>query len=425
MRKFLLYMLILIPVCSLMGLAVYNLEPVQVRALPLLSQFQADVKYALNPPEQVVFVPQVTSLPPATALPSATPLPSATATQALPTPTGTPPPSPTPTDTPTPLPAKALLQGIVHEYQTWNNCGPANLAMALSFWGWGGDQRVTAEFLKPNPRDKNVMPYEMVSFVEEQTDLYVLGRVGGDLQQIKTFVSAGFPVVVEKGFEGDNFDGWMGHYEVVNGYDDEQGRFAVQDSYNGPTYVSYEDMEEQWRAFNFTYLVMYPANRQGEVYAILGPHVDVNFNDQFAAQKAGQEADTLEGRDQYFAMFNKGSNLVRLKDYAGAAAAFDAAFALYPSIPEEQRPWRMVWYQTGPYFAYYYTQRYQDVINLATTTLESMSEPVLEESYYWRAMAKSALGDTAGAVDDLRQALQVHPGFGPALLKLQEMGATP
>jgi len=32
------------------------------------------------------------------------------------------------------------LNGIIHHFQTWNNCGPANLAMALSFWGWEGNQ---------------------------------------------------------------------------------------------------------------------------------------------------------------------------------------------------------------------------------------------------------------------------------------------
>ena len=37
---------------------------------------------------------------------------------------------------------------------------------------------------------------------------------------------------------------------------------------------------------------------------------------------------------------------------------------------------RMMWYQTGPYFAYYYSARYQDVINLANTTLnDTISTP--------------------------------------------------
>ena len=65
------------------------------------------------------------------------------------------------------------------------------------------------------------------------------------------------------------------------------------------------------------------------------------------------------------------------------------------------------------------------MINLSTTTLDAMSEPVLEESYYWRALAREALGDTNGAAKDLRSALKAHPGFGPAATKLEQMGVEP
>ncbi len=73
-----------------------------------------------------------------------------------------------------------LLSGIVHEYQQFNNCGPTNLAMALSFWGWQGDQRDTRRYLRPNLEvdDKNVMPSEMVAYVEQFTELAALTRAG-------------------------------------------------------------------------------------------------------------------------------------------------------------------------------------------------------------------------------------------------------
>nr|MBP9676111.1 tetratricopeptide repeat protein [Anaerolineaceae bacterium] len=123
---------------------------------------------------------------------------------------------------------------------------------------------------------------------------------------------------------------------------------------------------------------------------------------------------------------NAGTSLVYLQDYAGAAAAYDAAFNLYPQIPEIQRPWRMMWYQTGPYYAYFYTGRYTDVINLADQTLERMTaEPILEESYYWRGRAYLALGDVNRALADFRESLKHHPGFGPSLAMLEELGETP
>jgi len=84
-----------------------------------------------------------------------------------------------------------------------------------------------------------------------------------------------------------------------------------------------------------------------------------------------------------------------------------------------------MWYQTGPYYAYYYSGRYNDVIELANQTLKAMSEPVLEESYYWRAMASYALGNTNKAVVDLRQSIDFHPGFAPSMAMLNQLGVTP
>jgi tetratricopeptide (TPR) repeat protein len=315
------------------------------------------------------------------------------------------------------------LTGIRHEFQTWNNCGPATLSMALSFWGWQGDQTAAAPFLKPIPRDKNVMPYEMADFVEKQTDFGVVVRVGGELALLKQFLAAGLPVLLEKGFEGPNFEGWMGHYVLVTGYDDAAQQFTTQDSFLGPNIVvGYEVAETFWRAFNFTYLVVYPSNQEAEVFAILGPQADETANPQHALEIASEEIYTLTGPDQFFAWFNRGTNLVALQDYAGAAAAYDEAFALYAELPEEERPWRMMWYQTGPYWAYYYSGRYADVLNLATTTLDAMSEPVLEESYYWRALAREALGDVSGAIEDLQTSLKHHPGFEPSLSQLALLG---
>jgi tetratricopeptide (TPR) repeat protein len=417
-------LLLALGLCALLAGFVYDLPIVQDRVGWRVSALRARVKYALSPPEQSVFTPD----------PTVVAMVQATLAAYTPTVTPTPAPQPTaastlketPTLAPTALPPGVQLTGIRHEYQKWNNCGPANLAMALSFWGWQGDQRPIAAFTKPNPRDKNVMPYELADYVREQTEFQVVVRAAGDLELLKRFVAAGLPVIVEKGFEGAAFDGWMGHYEVVTGYDDARARFTVQDSYIMPDLpVPYEQLESYWRNFNYTYLVVFPPEREAEVLALLGPHADETYNLRAAAQKASDEIFTSIGRDQFFAWFNRGTSLTRLQDYAGAAAAYDEAFQVYASLDPQIRPWRMMWYQTGPYWAYYYTGRYYDVISLTTQTLDVMSEPVLEESYYWRALAREALGDLAGAIEDLRTALEYHPDWSPALARLQQMGATP
>jgi hypothetical protein len=310
----------------------------------------------------------------------------------------------------------------------WNYCAPANLAMALSFWGWKGDRLTTGPWLKPYGEDKNVMPYEMQAYVEEETDLKAVIRVGGDLELIKSFIAAGFPVLVEKGEVlhgeyGPGSTGWMGHYMVFNGYDD-AGKFLIaQDSLAGADQeYPYEFLVTDWRAFNYIYMVIYPADREKTVYDILGNQEDEISNIEYAALKSSNEVMGLAGRDKFFALYNRGSNLVALQDYGGAAIIYDDAFRLYAEIAEDDRPYRALWYQTGPYYAYYFTGRYWDVINLATTTLDSMSKATLEESFYWRARAELALGDTAGAYKDLKLALKYHEGFEPAQQLLAEMG---
>lgn len=340
--------------------ALYNLPPVQDRVGWRVAELLARFKYAISPPEEVVFVPQEkTSLSTQSLRVTPTAATLAPSTTAIVTSSPTPDLSNTPSRTPTPIPQKTQLTGFKHEYQTWNNCGPATLGMALSFWDWEGDQRPIAAFTKPNSRDKNVMPYELTAFVEEKTELMVLTRLGGDIESLKRLIASGFPVIVEKGFEGPKLEGWMGHYVLVTGYSDSDQRFTVQDSFYGPNQViTYQDLKSYWRAFNFTYLVVYAPEREEEIKTILGPHLDEQANDRFAAQIASNDIYAVTGRDRFFAWFNRGTNLVRLQDYAGAAAAYDGAFALYPTIPEKERPWRMMWYQTGPYWAYYYTGRY-------------------------------------------------------------------
>lgn len=403
----------------------YNLPFVRSRLDWRIGELRAKVKYALSPPEQIMFQPKQQADAPAApspilpASPTAT-LPPATANKVEET---TPLPTTTPTTTPTPLPDNIQLKEVRYERQGWNNCGPATLAMALSFWGWKGDQYKIAPFTKPNAQDKNVMPYEMTDYVNSETELRSLSRSAGDLALLKQLIASGFPVIIEKGFEGPKFDGWMGHYELITGYDDGKQQVTAQDSYMGPDLVlSYSAIESYWRAFDGTYIIVYPADLESEVIALLGQQADEKYNRQYAYQKAVDEIPALSGRDQFFALFNKGTSLVALLDYQEAASAYDQAFALYPSIPEKERPWRMMWYQTGPYWAYYYTGRNQDVIDLATKTLDNMSEPILEESFYWRGLAYEALGDQANAIQDYQMSQKVHPGFLPAVDQLKRLG---
>ncbi len=432
-RKYVaIFILGIVALCCLMTVFVYNLPPIHDRLAWRVDNLRVAIKRTFNPPEQVVFIPkeQVEAIVHATLTalalpPTPTPLPALTE----PPLTETPPPSAIPIPSPTlmPLPESAALNGIHHEYQKFNNCAPTSLSMVLSYWGWQGDQFQTRAYLRPSYQidDKNVNPFELVDFVEKFTQFDAVWRVGGDLELLKRLVAAGFPVLIEKGLDPSH-DAWLGHYQIISGYDNANGHFLVYDSFEGPPEayaVRYEVIAQFWRHFNFTYVVVFPPERDIEVNSILGPQSDPQKNFQYAADLALVEAANLTGREQFFAWFNRGTNLVYLQDYAAAAQAYDTAFALYAALSEEERPWRLLWYQDGPYAAYYYTGRYQDVINLANTTLVNVDKPVLEETYYWRGMAKEALGDRNGAIEDLTRANTLNPNSTPAGEELQRITA--
>jgi len=175
-------------------------------------------------------------------------------------------------------------------------------------------------------------------------------------------------------------------------------------------------------------MVIYPIERETEVYETLGAWADKEWTDQRALELATQETSSISGNDLFFAWFNKGTSHKELKQYIDAAVAYDQAFSLYAAwdTQTKDRPYRMMWYQTGPYFAYYYSGRYQDVINLANTTLnDTISTPTLEESLIWRGRAYAAIGQTQLAIDDYRAALAVHINWQPAVTALQDLGLKP
>jgi len=438
-----------IPILILLGIGIFYLPPVYSRVMPRLETWiLGPLRTRLNPPpEEAVFEPVGAS---ATEAPgggtSATRTPSPTPSQ---TPTPTQGPTLTPTITSTPLPDSVILTGIRFEDQKnrWNYCGPANLSMALNYIGWNGNRDVVARAIKPGIQDPkldfiqqsrsdiNVMPYEMVDFVNDETEFRALSRLGGNIDLAKKLLAADFPFIAEKGYYEKDYAGkvaWLGHYQFVTGYDDATGEVIVQDTWNdGPNFhIKYEDFmsPEAWLSFDNLFIVVYEPEREAELLEVLGPYADPQWAAQYALKVAEDRIAATKGIDQFFAWFAKGTSHVELFEYQDAAVAYDQAFSIYNAIGADdvQRPFRMMWYQTGPYKAYFYSGRYQDVIDLANITLyETMSKPTTEESFYWRGQAYYIIGDTKAAIDDYREALRLHPNWTPAILALQDLGLQP
>lgn len=312
------------------------------------------------------------------------------------------------------LPAQYDLEGFRYEAQGWNNCGPATLTMGLTFFGYEQNQNAAALWLKPDPEDKNVSPWQMAAFVNTQVPgtTRALVRHGGDVMRLKTLVANEFPVIIEAGYDPPPHDlGWMGHYLLVKGYNDNSQQFITHDSYDGANYpYAYTEIEDKWRHFNNLYIVLYDISREQELFALLGDDADPTVNIQNALAKSQREA-TADWQDGVvndpWAWFNLGTNYVMLEQYPQAAVAYDQAFS-------GGLPWRMLWYQFGPFEAYNAVGRYGDTIRLAQTNLNDGGGQFVEETYYYAGVAREGMGEIERAISNYNSALAFNANFTPA-----------
>ncbi len=418
------YLAILV-VLGLLGLGAMQIPAVEIRVQNLYSE----IYYRLNPPSENVFDPSQQGTLDASVLASLTAMvPTQTsASDQTPTPEGDPAQptaSPEPTAIPFPVPAAFELDGMGLEYQSMNNCGPANLSMNLTYWGWPTTQDVTKAGLRTHEDDRNVMLSEMRDFVIEKTNLTALVRYGGTIDVVKRLVSSGFPILLERGHT-DPDDGWMGHYSIVTAYDDAKQTVRIPDTLLGIMNLSYSDLMLDWAHFDGIYLVVYPPEREAEVLALLGPDADPAVNLQNTLDQVTARIPQVSGRELFFAWYSRGSVLVEMQNYIEAARAYDQAFGVYAQLSPDERPWRITWYQVGAYPAYYYTGRYQDCLNLAMQTLSNKRSPELPETWYWAGRAAAALKMTDDAISDYRKALEYHPGWDLPLEGLAELGVQP
>jgi tetratricopeptide (TPR) repeat protein len=324
----------------------------------------------------------------------------------------------------TPTPAYRMaapsvqLTGLSHMWQTWNNCGPATLAMHLSYYGSTLSQADVGAALRHYEDDKNVGPEEMAVFARRQ-GLNALVRVNGDADRLRLLLSNSIPILVETWHEPEPNDG-MGHYRLLIGYDDATKEWIAYDSYDSrgvdPSQpyagirVSYDELDRLWSVFNRTYVLIYTDEFAPAIEGILGEDMDDAIMWQRALQHAW--AETRARPDDPFAWFNLGSDLVALGQFEQAAMAYDRARQI-------GLPWRMLWYQFGPFQAYYETARYQEVVTLTDATIKTTSS--IEEIYYWKGMALKAQGDIAGARQAWRRSLELNPNYAEAAAALADL----
>lgn len=358
-------------------------------------------------------------------LATAVALPKSTIIPENSSPTNTPQPTPTFTPSPTLLPKRTILTGLTNEPQKYNNCGPANLTILFNYYDKDFDQLEIAKFVKPHYEDRNVSPDELVDFVNENSDLKAAVYRGGDLDLLKRLLIAGFPVIIEKGYEPSEWQGWMGHYLTIYGYDDAEQLFWSMDSFLGPWEdegrpYSYSIIEKYWSQFNQTFILLYKPEDETALTAVLGP----SYTDpQTMWQNAFTQTQNQLAADpeNAFAWANLSLNLLALADYSSDEQLNTQAAAALDQARLAGLPPRMLWYQPELYAVYLRNGRYDDVLTLTDTILDNPSGQHVEETFFYRGEALRALGELDQAAYAYQRALELKPHYPAALVAQNEL----
>ena len=317
----------------------------------------------------------------------------------------------------TPLPAKVTLAPPPFDPKKdlpgQNNLGAPTPALALRYWGWHGYPATVAAVIKPNAQDRNVNIEELADYAQQYAGLQAVYRVAGDLETLKRFISAGYPVIVETSFTltesfwpGD--DRWSSHFLLLTGYDDSLATFTAQDVFNGPdTAIPYAKLYEDWGSFNYLYMVIYPADESSAVAALFGSDWTAAANWQKAATLA--QAATKNDPDNAFAWYNLGASLTALQEYDQAWLAFERSRQL--GLPQ-----RMLRYQFSIFEAAYETGHASDLLALTAYALEIT--PNSEEAFYWQGQAYLSLQQYPQARQSFVTALSFRPGYSEVIQAL-------
>jgi hypothetical protein len=406
----------------LMGLLTLGVLLYQIPAINNRLSWRVDVAktYLRNLVYPVGKMPTPLPLPESAVTSSPTDVPTTQPTRSEITPLSSG-PTYTVTPTATALPLSVNLGSPSFEKQTPNNCGPATLSMYLRTFNWEGDQTNISELLKPLTADRNVNVEELIYYVRTSAGwLNAEYRVGGSIELMKSFLAAGLPVMIEEGFLFNesywpNDDRWAGHYLLLTGYDDSNQSFIAQDSFVGPDQViPYQTVKNNWQTFNYVYILVYHPDQTELVKTILEDDWNPDINRELALELA--ELQTKQEPNNPFAWFNLGSNLVYFERYNEAAQTYDTARQL--GLPQ-----RMLRYQFGPFFAYFFSGRNEDLLALTEYALQRT--PNSEETLLWRGWGRYRAGETSKAIDDFQAALEENPFYQDAKYALEFVTANP
>src|SRR4051812_37780162 len=172
--------------------------------------------------------------------------------------------------TPKDAPAAVVFDDMKHVWQSLNNCGPAAVVMALSTFGVDASQEDARLALRGPDVRRGMGPQGVDAWVKENFGLRSMWRNDGTNDLMRRLVANGFVPMVTQWMQDPSISR-VAHWRTVRGYDDAKGVFYVNDSMLGNMVpLSYDWFGRNWQSFSYRYMVIYRAQDEPLLHAVIG-----------------------------------------------------------------------------------------------------------------------------------------------------------
>ncbi len=266
-------------------------------------------------------------------------------------------------------PISKTLNNNYHVFQSFNNCGPAALSMALSYYGINKSQEELGRDLRPyqvsgGDNDDKSVTLEELAEKSKEFNLTPYHRPNGDIEKIKYFISNDIPVITRTYLKpGED----IGHYRVIKGYD--ESGIIQDDSLQGKNLrYSYEDFNKLWDSFGFEYLVLVPKEKQQIAEIILGEDLDQKKSWEKAVKNARQKLE--QNPEDIVQRFNLSVALYNIGNFKSSIEEFEKI--------ENKLSFRTLWYQIEPIQAYYEEGNYDKVFEITDKIINNQNRAFSE-----------------------------------------------
>lgn len=248
--------------------------------------------------------------------------------------------------------------------QSFNNCGPAALSMALSYFDIHKSQEELGQELRPyqnhqGDNDDKSVSLDELQIKAQEYNLISYHRPNGTIETLKKFIAQDIPVIT---LTWMNLNEDIGHYRIIKGYDDLTKTLIYDDSYLGKNLkISYTDFTDIWSKYNYEYLVIAPKNKTKIVETIISE----DLNQTTAWQKAvNNNLKRLETNpDDIHTRFSLSVAYYHLKEFEKSIQEFEKIEASLPS--------HTLWYKIEPIKSYYELGNYDKVFTLTDNILNN------------------------------------------------------